>query len=802
MKLLLICLLPVSASYAQTRLIGKVNDEQGKPVPYANVLVINAGDSALVKGGVASSDGLFAIERLRPGHYRVAVTGVGYQKSYSPPFILTTGNGTHQLLPLTATANAKQLNEVQVMTQKPLFEQQIDRLIINVQSSISSAGSTVLDMLERSPGVMVDRQNNTLAMNGKQGVMVMLNGKLTRLPMNSVMQLLGGMNAGNIEKIELITTPPAQYDAEGNAGLINIVTKRSPNIGTNGSLSANFGYGKWERAGLAVNVNRRGEKLSVFADYSGQMNHFLRPSGGSRTLSLPVPTETIYTIRRDERDWIHNGQAGMELALTDRTTLSSLATVQNIQSNQLAYNNSLTTRLGQPLTRVAIRDDELNDTWIYTANLNLRHKLKKQQTLSTDLDYIRFVNNNPHRYLFSYEYPQENRNEEETVNNEKRTPLRLWVAKADYSRTISRKVNVETGLKGTFAHFDNDIQFERLQNGTRRLDSALTQHVQMDETIWAGYVNISQQFTPKTRLQAGLRYEHTETDLHTSNQQALVYRNYGSWFPSVFIAHELTQTSSIQWSYSRRISRPTFGQLAPFFTFVEPNYTLGGNERLLPALSNNIQAIYRFRKNFLLTLDYTQLKNYITYNLRIIPNENRQIIRPENLEQANNLALTFSFPVPVTAWWQMQTNVQGVRQEARLTLEGITLRQQLMYGRIGSTQTFRLPGKLTAELSGFYQSRSLLGVAARRPFGALNVGLQKQLANNRGTLRLAGEDVLWTNRLEVETASPAEGYTAYSNFLSHNRLVRLTYSRSFGNQKVVVNSKRATGSDDERKRMN
>ena len=363
-----------AASQAQNRLAGQVADEQGKPLSFANVLLLNGKDSSLVKGGVASEAGAFLLENLYPGRYVLAASAVGFRKTYSPVFELNAVDGTRQLAPLMAVADAKKLNEVQVSAQKPLFEQQMDRLVINVQSSITSAGSTVLDILERSPGVAVDRQNSTLAMNGKLGVMVMLDGKLSRLPMASVMQLIGGMNASNLEKIELITTPPAQYDAEGNAGLINIVTKRNPNLGTNGSWSANFGMGKWERAGLAFNVNRKTEKLSLFADYSGQMNHFVRLITGGRTVTRPVPIETDYSIRRNHRDWVHTGQAGLEWNLSKRTTFSSLATVQNLQSNQLAYNNVLTVQQGLPVLQVATRDDELNDTWIYTGNvLSLIH---------------------------------------------------------------------------------------------------------------------------------------------------------------------------------------------------------------------------------------------------------------------------------------------------------------------------------------------------------------------------------------------------------------------------------------------
>ena len=489
MKSLFLFLISLPSAWAQTSLTGEVRDAVGKPVSFANVLLLRASDSVFVKGSVASEKGQYRFDRIQAGQYRLAASMVGYRLTKSDVFVVTDSPAVLTLPPLTLSEAPKQLNEVAVTTQKPLFEQQLDRMVINVQSSITSSGSTVLDILERSPGVAVDRQNNTLAMNGKQGVMVMLNGKLSRVPMASLMQLLGGMNAGNIEKVELITTPPAQYDAEGNAGLINIVTKRSPNLGTNGSWSANFGYGKWERAGIAVNISRRTEKLSLFADYSGQMNHFLRPSGGNRLLTQPIPLETSLTIRRDQRDWVHNGQLGLEASLSAKTTLGALATLQNIQSNQLADNSALTIQAGKLIMRVDVRDEELNDTWIYTGNLNLRHKWTPKQEISADVDFIRFFNNNPHHYIFNYEYPQEDRRTTELASNEKRTPIQLWVAKTDYSQTLGKTGKLETGAKATFASFDNNIQFKRNRDGLWATDPDLTQHVQMSENIWAGYVN-------------------------------------------------------------------------------------------------------------------------------------------------------------------------------------------------------------------------------------------------------------------------------------------------------------------------
>ncbi|GAA4455843.1 outer membrane beta-barrel family protein [Nibrella saemangeumensis] len=786
-------------TFAQHRVQGSVKDPTGKDLPFVSIALLHAKDSSLAKGAVTTEQGSYRFENVPNGRYVIAASSVAYQKQKSGVFDVAADVTVPAL---TLTEASRTLNEVTVNAQKPLYEQQIDRMVINVQSSIMAAGSTALDVLERSPGVTVDRSNKVLSMNGKQGVMVMLNGKLSRIPLTSLIQMLGSMNAGNIEKIELITTPPAQYDAEGNAGLINIVTKRSPDLGTNGSWSANFGYGRWERAGMSGNINRRTEKLSLFADYSGQMNHVIRLYDSYRLISQPVPVRTDITIRRDERDWIHNGQAGLEWNLSRRTSFSSLLTLYNFQSNQYCSNTASVTREGQPFTQTYIDDDELNDTWVYTGNVNLRHTLKKGE-ISADIDFIRFFNNNPHRYQFDTDYLQEGRTTSELVRNEKRTPIRLWVAKADYSLNLNEAFKLSLGAKSTLAHFDNKIRFENLRENSWLIDSSLSQHVQMNETIWAGYVNLNGKLTPKDVVQAGLRYEHTQTDLRTIEGTPLVYRNYGNWFPTVYWMRTLSPSSSFRLAYSQRISRPSFGQLAPFLYFVDPTTSGGGNERLLPTLATNIQASYRFKKNYQLTVEHTWFNHPISYNTIVIPAENRQITSPENLDQARNLSVSFSFPLAVTKWWQMQTSLLSVRQANQFTQEGITRRQQQIFGRLTSTQTFMLPSGFSAEVSGFYQSRTLIGVMVRRPFGVLNLGVKKQLPNHKGSLRLSGEDVFWTNYAVIDVSNPAQGYSVHSGGRGyHNRLLRLTYTRTFGNQKIKVNSSRVTGSDDERRRVN
>lgn len=241
----------------QSYLEGSVMDELGKHLPHSNVLLLQIKDSSLVKGVVSDSKGKFLLEEIPSGNYLLSSSMLGYETYYLPGIRVRQNN---QDLKIILREKLSDLSEVTVQAQKPLFEQQKDRLVVNVRSSIISSGSNVLDVLSRTPGIVVNQQSNSISINGKEGVMVMLNDKPVCLPLNTVVQMLSGMNADQVEKIEIISSPPARYDSEGNAGLIKIVNHISLELGTNGSFSSNMGYGQYERLDSSFNINHRSKK--------------------------------------------------------------------------------------------------------------------------------------------------------------------------------------------------------------------------------------------------------------------------------------------------------------------------------------------------------------------------------------------------------------------------------------------------------------------------------------------------------------------------------------------------------------
>ncbi|MEO5906388.1 MAG: carboxypeptidase regulatory-like domain-containing protein, partial [Saprospiraceae bacterium] len=257
-----------SSLSGQSNLTGTIFDANRESVPYANVLLLTTTDSTLFRGSVAGDNGKFEINNIPSGSYLLRVSMIGYVELHSEIFQLDGNPGTKDFGELVINEDVVLMNAAIVIAKKPLFEQRIDRMVVNVANSITSAGTTALEVLERSPGVMVNRQNDAISLSGKNGVVVMINGRINYMQMDAVVRMLEGMSSDNIERIEIITTPPAGFDAEGNAGYINIVLRKNLEEGFNGSMGGNVGFGKGIQASGNTNFNLRRGKTNFYGDYT------------------------------------------------------------------------------------------------------------------------------------------------------------------------------------------------------------------------------------------------------------------------------------------------------------------------------------------------------------------------------------------------------------------------------------------------------------------------------------------------------------------------------------------------------
>lgn len=792
----------LQALHAQSQISGKVTTESGQPLPFVNVLLLSAADSSLIKGEVSGENGEYRLKGITSGKYLVMASMVGYLEYYSSPFQVKSDAGPVKLDAIALQEDVKELQAVEVVAKRPLFEQKIDRLVINVENSITSAGSTALEVLERSPGVVVNRQNNSISVAGKDGVVVMINGKINRMPLEAVVQMLEGMPASNIESIELITTPPANFDAEGNAGFINIVLKRSNDNGLNGAYTLTGGYGRGSTASSGINFNYRQENINLYGDYSFSRRAQEQVFTFGRQVLLNG--ETIGTDTRSVRAPIqrnHNARLGLDWNVSSKTVIGVLLSGYDNRWSMDALNNSTISRNGLPDTLLTIANDEVNHWKHLSGNLNLQHTIRKGEILTFDADYLHYDNTNPTNYFINYSDGAGAFLLEEQAFSGKATPIEVGVGKLDYSKKLSDKLKMEAGLKATISRFDNDVSVFRVQNGISMIDPSLTARYNLEESIGAAYTALDVKLDDKSDLKLGLRYEYTNSNLGTVEQANIVDRQYGNFFPSVFLSRALNDQHSVNASYSRRITRPTFNDMAPFVIFVDPYTFFSGNAALQPSISNNVKVDYRF-KTALFSIQYTVEDSAIArFQSRVIEGTNQQLIAAENMKNRKTASFTAAFPIQVAEWWRMQNNLIGSWQEVNTYFDDRPVQVSTKNLRLTWINMFTLPKDFSAEVVGFYQTKGLFGAAEFLPIGALNIGIQKKFGGNAGTLRFGVDDVFNSLKWRGESNFPEHNLVSTFEADFSQRTFKLTYSRNFGNKELKGARKRTTGSEEERERV-
>ncbi len=783
-------------SFCQAIIKGRIKDPQ-QNLPFANVFLL-ASDSALVKGIVADSTGEFIFPNIVPGHYLISSSMVGYSKFFSQP--ISVGEKNIILPDIILEKSNTVLNEVVVKSEKPLFEQKIDRLVVNVQSSITSSGNTVLDVLQKSPGIVVNRQNSSITLNGKSGVRVMINGKLMQLPLDVVVQMLDGMSSSNIEKIELITTPPAKYDAEGNAGIIHIVMKGNTDLGTNGAFGLTLGFRWAETLGGNFNLNHRNKKFAFFLDYSILRNNNLHISKMTRQLPDNGFVQTVNDYsHRENLTTQQNLNAGIEWKLTNKTLLNLGFTGYRRNWDMTAFTND-NNHVAIDSTFITNMNIHESNIWqSATGGIGLQTKIDSKTEVSFSLDYLYYHNDNPSNYDDKLLFEQLNVNKESKIDLQKNTPIRFLVTRADYQYDLSPSFTWEAGIKGVTSNLDNNVLVQRLENNVWKTDPDFTSYSTLIERSGAVYVSTKWQAGRKWQVNTGLRYEYTCTSISTPTQKNLINRKNGYLFPSLFLKKDFDKRKDLQFSYSRRITRPTYNDIAPFVFFWGPNTFSAGNTSLWPAISDAVKLGYHARQ-WIISLQFSYSKNEINFlQPEIDPPSNNLIYRSQNLKYLNTLGLINSWSFNIVPWWKVQTNLTTQYQTAQTSHLVNNVRLN-MYGLNFNLINFlKLPKEFSIEVSGLYQSKSLTGISVYLPSWLLNAGIQKKFGE-KGTLRFSVDGILHTTSWRIKTYLPKDKVDSYFTYDFHDQFVRLTFTRNLGNNKLR-SVKLKSGSEEERQRI-
>jgi hypothetical protein len=785
-------------SQGQTTITGRVTDEKGDPLPFSNVLLFAKSDSVFIKGAITEENGKFQLSTTNPGTYIIAFSMVGFNKYYES--VKISNDKLLELNDISLIEEGKELNEVLVTAEKPLFEKQMDRLVVNVQQSITAAGNSVLEVLQKSPGIMVNNKND-MTMNGKSGIMVMINNRPMRLPIDAVIQMLDGMSAANVEKIELITTPPAKYDAEGSAGIIHIVMKENNDFGTSGNIGFLAGKNAAENLGTNFNIYHRRKRLSLFADYSIIYDKNI----GIWDTFLSFYNQGYYSIFdtrhvRDEITNIQNFNSGIQLDLTKRTSVGT-----NISLYQRYYKQIALTRISGNVSPDSSRIGEMNirelNRWQFiTVNLFFNHHFNEKNEIRIDVDFHNYNNYNPSTYNNEFYFPEKNINQTQKISLEKTTPIYVKVGKIDYMYRPKPSLNFELGAKKSISTFENEVETKLTEEGKTVKDPDLSGISFMDEDITSTYLSGDWNINSLYHLKAGLRYEHTSTFISTDTERGIIDRNYGIFFPSIYLRRKINDRTEFYLNYAKRITRPTYNELAPFVFIFDPNTFFGGNTSLMPAVIDGYEINLKYKKANI-SFNYSNSKNDIArYQAEIDLITQRQTIRSQNLNYMKIFGLNLSAPWVIKDWWIIQSNVTGLNQTFQTSHlesnEVVNVNNLLL--NVSNNLTF--PRNYSLEVNGIYQSRRIWGMFIFKPLGMVNIGIQKVLNKDLGTVRFGIDDLFYTYLSYINSSIPQYDLVSSQYWDWHTQTIRFNYTRNFGNKKLKA-VKLKTGSEEERNRV-
>ena len=785
---------------------GMVRDPAGNPLPFANVSLWRAQDSSMVRATVTDTSGHYSFTNITKGEYYVTASFTGMQQVAGKFIEISTDKTEIDPVIIYLRRTEAELQAAQVTVKRLMVEQKADRLVIQVKNGIVQAGGTALDVLERSPGVTVDRQGNSIAINGKNGVNVMINGKISYMPVEALVPYLGGISAGTIEKIELITTPPAKYDAQGNAGYINIVLTHDPHTGFNGSYFLTAGYGKKETGAAGMNFNYRSARIDLYGNYTFNHDHYIQPSSGF--VQFAKAGGMVATTSFSDRDAIrqvHNLRLGLDYRLDTATTIGVLVAGYNNHWSMLARNGSLVTQKNATDTLIHSKDDPEMNLWQnLMANINFQHRFQPGKTLFIDLNYIYYKDNNPNTYSTDYYNGNKELLYHEDVRSGKITPIQFRVLSADYTTPLGQKISMEAGGKVSLSSFTNDVTQDRWQQNAWVPDPAFASYYSLKENTGAAYASLIMKWNDRLSMTAGLRYEYTSSDLRTRQPVPVIARKYGELFPSFLLSQKLNGDSRINLSYSRRITRPGFNDLAPFTVFFDPKTFFAGNPTLQPAIANTVQAGYAFR-SYSFTISYTHeansIDNFYFQPQRIDTSSNVLYLSSRNFRYQRYLTAGLSLPFTLTRWWSLQNNINGDWRQISTANEGVPVLLQNFALSLNSTQRFVLPEEFSIELTGLYATTSYLGTSRRKPYYQVDAGVQKKLKGGRDLLRLAGNDIFNSGTyLQLSDMLPG-GATVNRTFNFGTVAYRLTYTHNFGNHALKGGRERSTGAEEELKRV-
>ncbi len=750
-----------TASQAQApgRITGSVIHKNGLAGAGATVTLLKAKDSALVKAALADKTGKYEFVFVKPGKYLVAVTSAGFSRVYSQSFAVS--GDPIELPVLSLTQAIQKLEGVNVVAKRPFIETMLDKTVVNVEASPSSAGATAMDVLEKSPGIIVNN-DGIISLMGKQGVIIMLDGKPSNLSPADLANMLRNMPASGLDQVEIMTNPSSKYDAAGNSGIINLKTKKGKDPGLNGSITAglslsvnkfgNSTYGLLKTPG-SFNFNYRKGKVNYFGNYNP--NYFT----GRSELYLDklfidnnqVNSTSNQVVNGTFKSFSNTLKAGFDW-YADKKNIFGVVVNGYILNGSPRQSTSTIIKNAAQLKQAELLSLSETDVRFrnFNANLNWKHTFDTTgKEITVDADYVRYAN--VQDVLLTTELYNSTGQfmNESLVRGRLPADINIYSVKSDYTKPF-RNGRLELGVKFSYVQNDNNVRYERMVNNTWKEDGSSNRFV-YNENIMAAYINLNRKIK-KWSLQGGLRVENTMAKGLQKTINKDFKRDSLNLFPTVFIGYTFNKSNQLNFSYGRRINRPNYQELNPFIYYIDSLSYRVGNPALKPQYSQNFELGYLYKNKYSAKINYTHTKDVISTVVAPDIIARKTFLTSKNIADVKNIGFAVTLPLIITKAWSANLFANVFNNRYAGVYNADTIDRAYTSFNINIGNTFTISKSFSMELSGFYRHRGIDGVTIFEPAYQMSVAAQKQILKGKGTLRFNLRDPFaWQKFTTVST---------------------------------------------------
>ena len=783
---------------------GQLQDTDNQAVAFANVALYNATDSSLVKVESSNEAGIFQMRGIAPGTYNLKATYVGLPP-YSKDGISLSADQQLDLGVISFAPEAVELTQATVTASRVMVEVKPDRTVFNVQGTINSTGSNAMSLMRKAPGVMVDNNDNITVL-GRSGVLLYVDGKRLPLTGEDLSNYLQNIPAEQIDRIDIITNPGARYEAEGNAGIIDIRLKRDKSLGANGTVNGTFSQGELARYNLGGSGNYRNKNLNAFATVG---------YGDGKVFNEMVFQSKQNGLFLDESNDIRNNwqnynfRLGTDFFLAKEHTLGFLVSAGNTDgsrtnTNRIEIAQQLTSdKIDSILVANNISDDLRTQN---TYNVNYRYATRNGRSLNVDLDYGRYQNDSeryqPNLY---YDANEDNISSSNIDSFSTATDIDIYTFKVDYEQNLlGGKLGVGTKLSRVVS--DNTFLVSDIFGNNAIQNDTFSNRFIYEENVYAGYVSYNRPINKKWNFSVGLRAEQTDADgdlqTFTSDGDTLINLNYLSWFPNAGLTWQVAPMHTLSLNYGRRINRPDYNVLNPFNNRLSELSFEKGNPALNPEIVNNVELGYTLQYRYNFKLGYSKTTDQIT---RLIGPDDRDerasFINWDNLAEQTVISFNLSAPIQLKKWWNAYFNVSASYLDNQADYgDGAVVDVQAFTYSIFQQHTFTLPAGFTGEISGYFAGPGVWGgVFEYESSWSLNVGIQRKFLQNRLNVRLSANDLFYESGWDG--VSEFDGLVSTGSGRWDSRRASISVSYNFGNQNVKRSRKRKTGIEEEAGRV-